>query len=431
MYLQSRSFDTVDQEGNIFSLQNLVLQLCFGNLFIVALLGLTLRSYPFLEIPFDYKNLLHGHSHFAFGGWIMPLLVWLIMRYFPELSFSISFKHWRNIIFMIFFSAYGMLLSFPFQGYGPVSISFSTVSVLAGFYLAIVMWRASKHQRQMASTRFLNAGLFYLVLSSIGPFATGPLVATGYAGTPLYFNAIYFFLHFQYNGWFSFAILAVLIRMMENKHTVRHANAAFILFNLACIPTYLLSVLWNHPTVLFNLIGGLAAALQILAFLLLIKDVGASRLSNNFPNRLIKLGLFALIIKLVLQLASALTLVADMAFLNRNFIIAYLHLVLLGFISLSGLAFVLKSELALSAKQMKAAIVIFIFSLITTELLLVFQATGAQMNFLFPFFPQMIFFFSCLFPIATLWMAILVKRYYSEQNKSEPAWVKKSDSVSV
>src|SRR5215208_5880092 len=93
------------------ALQQQLLRFSIFNLFLVALLGIILRGCSFISLPFDYKNLLHGHSHFAFGGWVMPILVWMIVQYFPELVNRIAFSHWRNIILMILLSAYGMLVS--------------------------------------------------------------------------------------------------------------------------------------------------------------------------------------------------------------------------------------------------------------------------------------------------------------------------------
>ncbi|MGZ8537705.1 MAG: hypothetical protein ACXWV9_05535, partial [Flavisolibacter sp.] len=230
-----------------------------------------LRSYSFTEMPLNYKFLLHAHSHFAFGGWIMPLLIWLILQYFPEISNRVGLVHWRNITTIIFFSAYGMLSSFPFQGYGTISIIFSTLSILGGFYLAAVIWKATIGQRQASPTRFLIAGLFYLVLSSIGPFATGPLIVMGQAGTSLYYNAIYFFLHFQYNGFFSFIILAVIVKSMEEQNVTMNSNKVFMLFNLACIPSYFLSTLWDHPHPVFYFIGGLGAVFKLAGVYYLLK----------------------------------------------------------------------------------------------------------------------------------------------------------------
>ena len=219
-------------------LQNILIRASLFNLFIVACLGLTLRSAPLIQFPFSYTYLLHGHSHFAFGGWVMPALLWSIMRLFPEITDSISIKHWRNITALLLFSAYGMLLSFPVQGYGPVSICFSTLSIAGGVYLAIIIWKSLRKSR-LVSHLFLKAGLFYLVLASIGPFATGPIIAMGMKGSVLYFDAIYFYLHFMYNGWFTFAVLGLLYRKLEDHHNTQHGYLAFLLLNLSVIPSFL------------------------------------------------------------------------------------------------------------------------------------------------------------------------------------------------
>ncbi len=51
------------------------IKICFINLLIVALLGVTLRYKIAFSLPFvDQKHLLHGHSHFAFAGWITQII---------------------------------------------------------------------------------------------------------------------------------------------------------------------------------------------------------------------------------------------------------------------------------------------------------------------------------------------------------------------
>ena len=120
------------QSLNKDSLQRVLLAVSIVNLLLVSLLGLVLRSVPvFGGLPLPYDNFLHAHSHFAFGGWATPAIVWMVMFYFPEVKANVSYSHWRNIIVLMFVSAYGMLLSFPFQGYGTVSIIFSTLSLIA------------------------------------------------------------------------------------------------------------------------------------------------------------------------------------------------------------------------------------------------------------------------------------------------------------
>ena len=229
-------------------LQRRLLLFSVFDLLLLSVIGVTLRAYPIFPVPlFDYKNLLHAHSHFAFGGWVMPILLAIILKYFPEFTQRISYRHLRNISVSILVSAYGMLLSFPFQGYAPVSIAFSTLSIFAGFYMAFALWKAAGASNT-PSVLFLKTGLVFLVISAAGPFATGPLIAMGKAGTALYYNAVYFYLHFQYNGWFTFAILAVAYKMIEKKGPPVNGKLVYRLFTAACIPAYFLSTLWSQPT---------------------------------------------------------------------------------------------------------------------------------------------------------------------------------------
>lgn len=375
-------------------LQRVVSRFALFNLFLVTLLGIFLRSIPITGVAVSfYKNLLHAHSHFAFGGWVMPALLALIMKYFPELTAGISYRHWRNIVVLLLISAYGMLLSFPFQGYGAVSIFFSTLSILASFYLAWLIWRIKGVPKNTVAMRFLLAGSVYLVLSAAGPFATAPLIAMGRAGTPLYFNAIYFYLHFQYNGWFCFALLAVLYKITGTEKT-RYANSVFVLFNVACIPAYFLSTLWSHPPGFFYVLGGLAALVQVAALLYLLADMHCS---NTFLKLhwLIRLALFAFAAKILLQLAGAFPVIADMAYRHRNFIIAYLHLVLLGFVS-----FFTIGAMDICDSQnpaLKKAMAWFVTAWVMTELLLACQACGETLGFRIPAFNEWLLASSCIF----------------------------------
>ncbi|MFL5739144.1 MAG: hypothetical protein ACJ75B_02925 [Flavisolibacter sp.] len=377
------------------SLGQLCLRFALFNFFLVTLLGLLLRSYFFLpSTPFEYKYLLHGHSHFAFGGWIQPLLLWIILQYFPSLSSQVKYHHWRNIVALTLVSSYGMLASFPFQGYGPVSIVFSTVAVLSGYYLTMVLWKASNPTKMDPSMRILRAGLLYQVLASIGPFATGPLIAMGKAGSPLYFDSIYFYLHFQYNGWFCFLLLSVVYSLLKNPI---HGKKVFLLFISGTFLSFFLSTLWNHPPSGFYILGGLGALLQLVGVLFVLKDFNKLE-QHIFYALLLKLGMAAFVAKIILQTLSAIPAVADLAYQNRTFIIAYLHLVLLGFISLSGFSLMIRC--LLPTIILRIGIVIFIFALFATESLLILQGMGSTIGSAL-FHQWLLWSFTCLFPVSS------------------------------
>ena len=64
-----------------FSLQRWI-RISLFNLLLVASIGVILRYKIAFALPFiDQKHLLHGHSHFAFAGWISQALMVLLVGY--------------------------------------------------------------------------------------------------------------------------------------------------------------------------------------------------------------------------------------------------------------------------------------------------------------------------------------------------------------
>jgi hypothetical protein len=231
----------------------------------------------------------------------------------------------------------------------------------------------------------------------------------GYQGSPLYYNAVYFYLHFQINGWFSFAVLALLYRCLEDTGFRAQSHAAFQLFHIACVPAYFLSVLWNSPGVVFNIIGGAAALLQVAALVFMLKDIKSLTLTG-----LMKLAMTAFVIKICLQLASALPSVATMAYENRNFVIAYLHLALLGFISLFLFSFFYK-KYPLQNIAVQAGTGLFLVSFISTELLLVLFSLGNVLDFGIKYYYELLHGCSLLFPAGLLMIVLSIQRIVRKQ----------------
>ena len=118
-----------------FTLRRL-LKISLFNLLLVASIGVVLRYKILYSLPFvDQKQLLHGHSHFAFAGWIAHTLMVLFVAYLSRYRQRDEFKKYKYVLIINLISAYGMLLSFPVQGYGLVSISFSTLSVFTFYFI--------------------------------------------------------------------------------------------------------------------------------------------------------------------------------------------------------------------------------------------------------------------------------------------------------
>src|SRR5580765_6248297 len=95
------------------------LQISFLNLLIVAFIGVILRYKIAFSLPFiDQRYLLHGHSHFAFAGWITQVLMVLLVQYLSQHKGDKVFTEYRWLLYGNLITAYGMLVFFPLQGYG-------------------------------------------------------------------------------------------------------------------------------------------------------------------------------------------------------------------------------------------------------------------------------------------------------------------------
>ena len=93
------------------------LKICLFNLLLVATIGVILRYKIAFSLPFiDQKHLLHGHSHFAFAGWITQALMVLLVAYLAKKKGENTFKKYRFILNANLVTAYAMLIAFPIEG---------------------------------------------------------------------------------------------------------------------------------------------------------------------------------------------------------------------------------------------------------------------------------------------------------------------------
>jgi hypothetical protein len=212
-----------------------------------------------------------------------------------------------------------------------------------------------------------------------------------------YLMAVYYFLHFQYNGWFFFACMGLFISLLFKFHPSLKVNdSIFWLFALSCIPTYFLSVLWlKMPVWLYTLVI-ISAFAQLFAWGNFTNIIRKNL--NIFRENLSPLARFlllyvsmALSIKLILQLGSTIPFVSDLAFGFRPIVIAYLHLVLLAIISVFILAFLYSKGHIKSIKISAISLFVFITAVFLNELMLTAQGIASFSYTLIPFIDEMLF----------------------------------------
>jgi hypothetical protein len=367
------------------------LRISFLNLLLVACLGILLRYKIAYSLPFiDQKNVLHSHSHFAFTGWVTQTMLVLLVYFLQQQQFSDVFKKYKYLLLLNLFSAYGMLVSFILQGYALFSISFSTLSIFTAFAFAYTYWKDLNRLPKAGITHhWFKAALVFNILSSLGAFSLAALMMLKLANQKLYLSSVYYFLHFQYNGWFFFAGMGLFFFVAKLSDD-KLPKKIFWLFALSCVPAYFLSVLWAaiHPLVYWMVV--LATLVQTTAWILFIKLLfkNIDGIKNKFSKSshwLLALSGIACSIKITLQLFSVIPSLSKLAFGFRPIVIGYLHLVLLGVITLFLLGYVISLQIIKANRGTNMGISIFVGGIFLNELILMIQGVGAISNTMIPF----------------------------------------------
>ncbi len=356
------------------------------NLFVVAMLGVLLRSKILFPIEIcDFKYLLNAHSHFAFGAWIsLSLMLLLVYEILPADRAGRPVYQWLFRSALV--NSWGMLLSFPFQGYGFYSILFSSLFTLTTYVFCWVLIQDTLKSGPGKAVSILTvAALISLVLSSAGPIALAFLVSSHSGNALLSKDAIYTYLHLQYNGFFSLAVFALFIhRFGRSAGTAfQHIAERFAkTMALAVLPTLFLSYLWNYPNMYVRAIaffGCVCLLLALSALIALIRKLGKE--ISGLPLVIKSLVFFSMLafgMKIVMQCGTIFPAVGDLIFANRAIIIGYLHLVMLGFLSLYLMAhFCSMGILNVEHSLTKYAVMSFLFAVIANEAILMVQGIEA------------------------------------------------------
>ena len=372
---------------------------CLGNFLIAALMGLALRYVFVGELDINYRFFIHAHSHVAMLGWVYLMLYVLMVHYFiPEKQ-----PIYKRLFWLTQLAVVGMALSFPFQGYAAISITFSTLHIFCSYYFVYLIWKNHKTQ-QFVAQKLLKASLVFMVLSTFGVWCLGPAVSMYGNMSAFYQIAIQFFLHFQFNGWFLIAVIAVLFCKLKVEKS-SNFNLFYKLLLVSTIFTLALPIYWFVPFKIFLWINGLGVVLQLWAlglFFIIIKPYYRSFIKNSPKATVYVFGfaMLGMVLKTAMQSLSFIPEIAQAAYQQRHLVIGFIHLLMLGAITGFLLGFILKSGLVKYNVFLKTSIVLFILGFVGTELLLILQ--GCMFYFqagVLPNYFMMLFVFSAFLPL--------------------------------
>jgi hypothetical protein len=365
--------------------------LSFFSLFIVAIFGVLMRYKIGFTFPyFNQKNLQYAHSHFAFSGWIAQTLFLLLIN---TLGSSLGVKRTRVYEILLgvnWIVAVGMLITFSMSGYAFNSIFFSTLSIVVALVFALLFWRDSRKISNQTVVLWYKYALFFMILSTLGTFYLMVMMGTKTVEQHAYLASVYWYLHFQYNGWFFFAGMGLLYHYFGKVSTSFAENILPVkLLGWSCIPAYGLSVLWLQLPIWLVIIFAIAALVQAIGWLLVIIQLVKQKVILKLEVLSYIKWLFVIVAiagtaKFLLQLGSTIPAISKLAFGFRPIVIAYLHLVLLAFISLMLIVYMFMTNIARNSPRAQIGIAVFVLGIALNELLLGMQGIASLSYILIP-----------------------------------------------
>ncbi|MCH1627033.1 hypothetical protein [Fredinandcohnia quinoae] len=294
---------------------------------------------PSTAIP--YTNILHGHSHLAILGWaFLGGFVIYLLIFWKSIQKK---RQATTITITLFITSAIMFAAFLYQGYDVFSIIMSTVHIFIEYWAIRFIYRHLKAQNNVPKSgkRFIYASLIALLISSMGPFSLGYIAANGLKDTYFFDLAIYFYLHFQYNGWLYLFLMGVFIMIIDSKKIPFQDSLlkiGFWLYFLALFPSYFLSILWidlGGYVQILAVIGSIGQWFGI-AFVLLAFKRMWKRLWKQYSKLTITclwITFLLLFFKSTMELGLISPKLANLIYDTRSIVIGYLHFTLLGFIS--------------------------------------------------------------------------------------------------
>ena len=352
----------------------------FFDLFLAAIIGVLLRGMFIWEIPFvQFRPWLHGHSHTALLGWLFIGTVVVLIHDGGQGTLTTRL---RLLLGGLQVAVFGMLISFPLQGYGAVSITASSVHMVLAFWVLAILWRISRNWPAEGSGRLARWAVILFILSNLGVLAIGPIIATGNQGKEIYYWAVQFFLHFQFNGWFWFAAMTIGARWAERQgFTLRMDRLTLGLWISSAVLTYALAIAWSEPHPAVFATVSVAVALQVwaaLRTLTILRRFEATAHDQFSPwvKWLVGIALVSMALKVLVQASVAVPAIAVMAFTLRHYVMGFIHMNTLGTMTVLLLAYaVMNGWCDLRRATARVGLTLLISGILLSELLLFSQGT--------------------------------------------------------
>jgi hypothetical protein len=279
----------------------------------------------------DLGNIRHAHSHLMYFGWATPGLMLLIVQVLRQRGAAV--RGAGPVLFAVFVFA---LLAFPpflLFGYSlapvggrelPLSMIAAGINVIGWYGFVVVYVVASRGMARDAALRMVDVALGLLVLSTFGAWALAASVAMNLDNAVLTAALVHFFLDLFGEGWFVLGVLALGVAQVRQPGVMPRWPVALLALGVPF--TFVLALPAGALGPGWRLAGGFGGLMVGAALLAAVAHLWPRLRSPGW-----RVALVCLALKAGGQVLVALTPVDWSGLIGLR--VLYLHLMLLGFVS--------------------------------------------------------------------------------------------------
>ncbi len=283
----------------------------------------------------SFANVRHAHSHLMYFGWVTPALMGLIAARLPRQN-----PRFRLVIAATVVLAALAYLPFLLFGYDvidigghrfPPGVIGASLNILAWYAFAWAYLQSTRGEARSFSLRFFDWALAFQLIASFGAWGRGVLVALKVDDPFVTTAMVDLFLDLFSDGWFVLALLGLAFSLHPSAQDSTSRRAQWLV--IAGLPvTFLLGVpieLVPGGLRLFAGAGGLVVAIGLLLL--------ARSLWRAAPDWGWRIPLAFLAFKAFAEMGLGIPALAAWG-QDAGLRILYLHVLLLGFVSLGMVA---------------------------------------------------------------------------------------------
>lgn len=296
-------------------------------LVLTLLSGLLIRYlwYSPGSVSVHVPYLIHAHSHIALLGWLFTALASGILLRFVSMEMQKRLiPLW--LIIPLHLLLLVMTIAFAKDGYAALSIITSTLLVLLTSWMVVLI--LEQIDQQKPGSFLIKAALWMYLLSNAGPLA---LAGGTFMGQQWIQFWVAYYLHLQFSGWITLAVIGLLHNLYANGTTVSFNEKTITLLYIAGMLLSFESFLRTDDSGLtlqfVGFSGGVILAYVTIVFLLQWRKSWTFSLIRDV---LPVLGILSLLLKAGMHLAGGLPLIGTLFTSGPLLAIAYAHWVLVG-----------------------------------------------------------------------------------------------------